>query len=74
VLPVPGDGAFHGLAEVVPQVPPVGDLDRARRAPRAAVGIAAGPVAADELRAGAGSQPGGERISGPVGQHIDRAA
>jgi hypothetical protein len=74
VLPVPGDGAFHGVAEVVPQVPPAGDLDRARCAPRTAVGIAAGAVPADDLRTGAGRQPGGERISRPAGQHIDRAA
>jgi len=74
VLPVPGDGAFHGVAEVVPQVPLVGDLNGQRCAAGRAVGIAAGAVAADDLRTGAGSQPGGERIGGPVGQHIDRAA
>ncbi len=37
VLPVPGGGPLDGLAEVVPQMPPVGYLHRLRRAASAAV-------------------------------------
>jgi hypothetical protein len=37
VLPVPGDRPLNGLAQVVPQVPPVGDLDRLGRASAAAL-------------------------------------
>jgi len=53
---------FDGLAEVVPQVPSVGDLHRVRCSPHAAVGIAARPVPADQLRAWAGGKPGRERL------------
>jgi len=59
---VPGDRPLDSLAEVVPQVPPVGDLHRVRRAPRAAIGITARPVPADQLRARAGGEPGRERV------------
>jgi hypothetical protein len=37
VLAVPGDGAFHRLAQVLPQMPAVGDLDRVRGSAGAAV-------------------------------------
>jgi hypothetical protein len=55
-------------------VPPVSDLDGVRRAAGAAVGVAARPVPADQLGARALGQPGGERVSRPLGQDIDRAA
>ena len=46
---VRGDQSFHVLAQVVPQVPPVGDLDRVGRTVTGAVGVSAGPVPADHL-------------------------
>lgn len=60
-------------------MPPVGDLDRLRRAGAGAFGEAAGPVAADHLDAGMLAKPGGEdlggavvqNIDGPVGGHVD---
>jgi hypothetical protein len=36
-MPVPGDRPLHGLAQVVPQVPPVCDLDRFGHAAAAAI-------------------------------------
>jgi Transposase len=42
----------------VPQVPPVGDLDRQWCTPGRAIGITARPVPADDLGAEAGRQPG----------------
>ena len=71
---MPGDRPLGSLAEVVPQVPAVSDLDRQRRAAGGPVGIAARPVPADDLRAGSGGQPGRERVRGALGQHVDRAA
>jgi hypothetical protein len=62
VLAVLADCPLDGLAEVVPQMPPVGDLHRIRRSPLTTVGIAACPVPADQLRARAGSEPGRERL------------
>jgi hypothetical protein len=74
VLAVPGDRTFHGAAEVVPQMPAVGDLDRVRRPAGAPVGVAACPVPADQLRSGAAGQPGSEGVSRPAGQDVDRLA
>ena len=68
VLAVPGDRPLDGLAEVVPQVPPVRDLDRVRCAAGAAVGVDPGPVPADHLRSRPGCQPGGERVRRPLGR------
>ena len=66
--------AGHGLAgvfcQVVPQVPPVRDLGRLRRAGAGALGVCAGPVPADHLRAGMRGQP---RLHGcrlPVRQQV----
>ena len=59
------------LGQVVPQVPAVGDLDRARRARPGTLGVVSGPVPADDRRAGMGRQP---RLQGgglPVRQQID---
>jgi hypothetical protein len=39
-----GDQSFHVLAQVVPQVPPVGDLHRVGRTVTVAVGVRTGPV------------------------------
>ncbi|GAA3262134.1 hypothetical protein GCM10010532_114070 [Dactylosporangium siamense] len=59
---------------VVGQVEPVGDLDRGRGAEPGALGIAAGPVPADDLSARLGPQPGGEAGGPPVGQEIHQTA
>jgi hypothetical protein len=52
---VRGHQSLHVLAQVVPQVPPVGDLHRAGRTVTGAVGVPAGPVPADHLHAGVGA-------------------
>ena len=69
---VPGDQPLHMPAQVVPQVPPVGDLHRARRTVTGAIGVPAGPVPADHLYAGVGAQPAGEVAGLPTDEHIHR--
>ena len=69
---VRGHQSFHVPAQVVPQVPPVGDLHRVGRAVPGAVGVTARPVPADHLHAGVGSQPVGEVAGFPTEEHIDR--
>jgi hypothetical protein len=71
---VAADRALDGLAEVMPQVPPVGDLNGAGRAAAAAVGVDPGPVPADQLGSRPGRQPRGERVRGPLGEDVDRPA
>ena len=51
-------------------MPAVGDLDRARGAGGGAVSVSAGPVPADDLRAGIGLQPCLQRGGLPVGQQV----
>jgi hypothetical protein len=46
-----------------------GFLARLMQFPR--VGVAAAAVPADHLDAGMGTQPGGERVSGPLVEHVD---
>lgn len=46
------DGALDSLAEAAPQMPAVGDLDRLGRAAAGSLGVAAGPVPADDVDAG----------------------
>jgi Kef-type K+ transport system membrane component KefB len=71
---VPGDGAFDRFGEVVPQVPPVGDLDGQRRALSGSFGVTAAAVPADDFHARVVIQPGTEGFRGPLGQHVDRPA
>ncbi len=52
---VRGHQSLHVPAQVVPQVPPVGDLHRVGCAGTGAVGVPAGPVPADHLHAGVGA-------------------
>jgi len=52
---VRGHQSLHVPAQVVPQVPPVGDLYRAGRTITGAVGVGAGPVPADHLHARVGA-------------------
>jgi hypothetical protein len=66
ILGVPG--------QVVPQVPAVGDLDRVRGAVPGTLGVVAGPVPADHLRARMRLQPGLQGAGFPVRQQLDRLA
>lgn len=47
-------GAFDCLAEVVPDVPSIGDLHRVRCSRGGAFGVGAGAIAADDLHARVG--------------------
>ena len=67
---VAGHRLVHVLGEVVPQMPPVGDLDRPRCTGPGAVGICSRAVPADHLGARMGAQPAGERLCFPVGQQV----
>ncbi|GAA2374567.1 hypothetical protein GCM10010170_077730 [Dactylosporangium salmoneum] len=69
-----GDGFLDVLGEVVPEVPPVGDLDGVRSAAAGRFGVGASAVAADHLRARIRFQPGGERVRFAVWQHVDWGA
>jgi hypothetical protein len=60
--------------QVVPQVPAVRDLDRVRGAVPGALGVIAGPVPADHLRARMRLQPGLQGAGFPVRQQLDRLA
>ena len=52
---VRGHQSLHVPAQVVPQVPPVGDLYRAGRTITGAVGVSARSVPANHLHAGMGA-------------------
>jgi hypothetical protein len=67
---VTGNGAFDRAGQVVPEVPPVGDLDGQWRAFGGTSGVAAAAVPADDLDPWVGVQPGAERARGPFGQHV----
>ena len=54
---VPGHCLLGAFCQVVPRVPAIGDLDRARRAVQGSLGVGTGAVPADDLRAGMGLQP-----------------
>jgi hypothetical protein len=71
---VSGHGLLGRLAQVLPQVEPVGNLDRLRGPGAYAVGIRAGPVPAYRLDLGVLTQPGGEGVGLAVGQHVHRLA
>ena len=60
--------------QVVPQVPPVSDLDRVRGAVPGALGVGPGPVPADHRGAGMGLQPGLDSGRFPVWQQVDRVS
>ena len=68
------------LGEVLPQVPAIGELPGSWRVGTGAVGVGAGPVAADHPGAGMLLEPGSKRlrlavleqIDGPVGGQIHR--
>jgi hypothetical protein len=69
---VTGHCLLYVLGEVVPQVPPVGYLDRCGCAGAGAVGVGAGAVPADHLHPGVLEQPGREGVGFPVREQVDR--
>ena len=69
-----GDGLAGVLAQVVPQVPAVGHLDRARRGGADRGGVGAAPVPAGHLGSRMRAQPFLHRGLLPVRQHIHRPA
>lgn len=79
-LAVTGDGPLGGLAEVVPQVPPVGNLSRLGCPGRGAFGEERSPIPADHLDAGpfgqplcqAGCLPVRQQVHWPSGFDIDQ--
>jgi hypothetical protein len=66
-----GHGPGGVLGQVVPQVPPVGDLDRVGRAGAGAVGVGPGPVPADHPGTGVRGEPVRQRPCFPAGQDVD---
>jgi hypothetical protein len=68
------DDFLDGLAEVVPQVPPVGDLDRVGCCFADGFGVGARPVPAHDLYSGVGLQPRGHGLFGAVGQYVNGPA
>jgi len=59
---VGGDAPLGCPGEVLPQVEPVGNLDRARGASARTVGVGAGAVPADHLHTGMGRQPVSQQL------------
>ena len=68
---MPGGGLLRVLAQVVPQVPAVGDLHRARGALAGAVGVGAGPVPADHGDARVSLEPVRQDVPVPARQQVD---
>ena len=71
---VRGDAPLDGLGEVLPQVEPVGDLDRLRCPGPGAVGVGTGAVTADDLDAGMRGQPVRQRLGVTAFQQVQRGA
>jgi hypothetical protein len=71
---VGGDALLDGLGEVLPQVEPVGDLDRLRCPGPGAVRERARPVTADHLDAGVRGQPVRERPGVAALEEVERRA
>jgi hypothetical protein len=67
-----GDGPFHVLGQVVPQMPVVDDLDYSRRPLPSLISVGTRMARADHLRARVLAQPPGEGAGFPVSQLIDR--
>lgn len=71
---VAGDGLLDVLGEVVPQMPPIGDLNSLWRTHTGALGIGVSAIPADDLHAGMPPEPSGEGAGFAVGQNVDRPA
>lgn len=69
-----GDAPLGGLAQAVPQMPPVRDLDRLRRSCCGALGEERRAVPADHLDAGPLCEPRGQARCFPVREEVDRTA
>ncbi|MDQ0946532.1 hypothetical protein QFZ24_000455 [Streptomyces phaeochromogenes] len=69
---VPVDALLGSFAEVVPEMPSVGDLAGLWSAAGGSFGEERSPVTADDLDAGPLGEPGRERVCLPVGQQVDR--
>jgi len=70
---VGGNGLLHVVAQVIPHVPPVGNLPGIGRALPAAQREAAGPVPADQPDTRMSAEPLGEGAGLPVGEDVDDA-
>lgn len=66
------DGLLDRLAQVLPEVEPVRDLNRVRGAGAGTFAIAAGAVAADHLNFGVLPQPRGEAGAVTAVEHVNR--
>jgi hypothetical protein len=69
---VGGDRLLHVLAQVVPQVPTVGDLDRVRRGLAGSLGVGASAVPADHQGSRMVPQPAREGAGLPISKQIHR--
>jgi hypothetical protein len=70
-----GRGALlDGLGQVLPQVEPVGDLDRARRPGAGPVRVRPRPISAEHLDAGVNREPVGERPGVAALDQVERRA
>jgi hypothetical protein len=70
---VGGNGRLDVVAQVIPNVPPIGNLPGIGRALPAAQREAAGPVPADQPDTRMSAEPGGEGAGLPVGEDVDDA-
>ena len=70
---VGGDGLLYVITQVIPHVPPVGNLLGIGRALPASQREAAGPIPADQPDTRMGAEPLGEGAGLPVGEDVDDA-
>ncbi|SFR00123.1 hypothetical protein SAMN04488564_1011020 [Lentzea waywayandensis] len=71
---VAGHAAFDGLAWVLPEVEPVGDLRGNRRSEPGPFRVRPGAIPAHDLDPGMRCQPAGQRLSVAAGQQLQRSA
>ncbi|GHK05613.1 hypothetical protein SY2F82_74100 [Streptomyces sp. Y2F8-2] len=71
---VPRNTPLGGFAQVAPETPPIGDLDRLRRPGCGAFGEERAAVPADDLDARPFGEPGGQAESLPGWEETDRTA
>lgn len=65
------EGLLDGVAQVLPDKPPICDLDRVRGRCGGDRGVGASPVPADHLDALTGGEPAGEGVCLPVFQQVN---
>lgn len=71
---VGGDLLPGGLGQSMPEMPSVSDLHRLRERVAHGLSIGGGSVPADDLDATMSTQPLGDDLRAPAGQHVDSAA